>query len=176
MFADSKRHGSPAPPSAETCRPCCGARFIPKRTELYRSGFETNKVTLVLQGTNCLGWAKNAIQSKYVILYMFEDFTFDLFQPFGKCSYGHFFCVCPCALMGRRSVVWTYSPLALVSVCLLLSVCSGHVFIVIGPFEKMMPWAMGQNSWDCNPSFLVLLFDSSRRCFPGHSTVSQAAG
>lgn len=53
-----------ARPSAETCRPCCGARFIPKRTELYRSGFETNKVTLVLQGTNCLGWAKKCCTIK----------------------------------------------------------------------------------------------------------------
>ena len=30
------------------------ARFIPKRTELYRSGFETTKVTLVLQGAQDL--------------------------------------------------------------------------------------------------------------------------
>ena len=88
----------------------------------------------------------------------------------------HTFCVCPCALMGRRSIVSTYSAPALVSVCLLLnslSVCSGHVFSVMGPCEKMMP---GQNSWNCNPSFLLFLFDSSRRCFPGHRTVSQTAG
>lgn len=31
-----------------------------------------------------------------------------------------YFCVCPCALMGRRSIVSTYSAPALVSVCLLL--------------------------------------------------------
>lgn len=171
MFADSRRHGNPARPSAETCRPCCGARFIPKRTELYRSGFETNKVTLVLQGTNCLGWAKKCCTIKTSDSVYVWRFSFRLIP-----TYGHIFRVCPCALMGRRSIVSTYSAPALVSVCLLLnslSVCSGHVFSVMGPCEKMMP---GQNSWNCNPSFLFFLFDSSRRCFPGHHTVSQTAG